>query len=208
MIKNKKVRRKHSPVFLQAIILMVACSLSLGIGSCSNTAEPPRKPEQIKPAAVKIPEKKTPLAGKKQAVPPPVEAQKTSAEFTYDPAGKPDPFVPLIAEIPANKQLSRAAVSVAVPESDLTPLQKYDLSEFKLVAIILQGNSEPAAMVEDKAGYGYIIKKGLLIGKNNGIIKEISAIGVVIDEKTVDSTGSEKLKTTTLNITQTMLGEK
>jgi Tfp pilus assembly protein PilP len=63
-------------------------------------------------------------------------------------------------------------------------------------------------MIEDKAGYGYIIKKGLLIGKNNGIIKEISAIGVVIDEKTVDAAGSEKLKTTTLNITQTMLGEK
>ena len=204
MIKNKKVRRKHSPVFLQAIILMVACSLSLGIGSCSNTAEPPRKPEQIKPAAVKIPEEKTPLADKKQAVSPPVEAQKTAAEFTYDPAGKPDPFVPLIAEIPATKQLSGAAV----PESDLTPLQKYDLSEFKLVAIILQGNSEPTAMIEDKAGYGYIIKKGLLIGKNNGIIKEISAIGVVIDEKTVDAAGSEKLKTTTLNITQTMLGEK
>ena len=208
MIKNKKVRRKHSPVFLQAIILMVACSLSLGIGSCSNTAEPPRKPEQIKPAAVKIPEEKKPLADKKQAVSPSVEAQKTSAEFTYDPAGKPDPFVPLIAEMHTNKQLSRAAVSAAVPEADLTPLQKYDLSEFKLVAIILQGNSEPTAMVEDKAGYGYIIKKGLLIGKNNGIIKEISAIGVVIDEKTVDAAGSEKLKTTTLNITQTMLGEK
>jgi type IV pilus assembly protein PilP len=201
VIKNKKVRRKPNPVFLQAIILMVACSLSLVIGSCSNTAEPPRKPEQIKPAAVKIPENKTPL---KQAVPPSVEAQKTAAEFTYDSAGKPDPFVPLIAEIPATKQLSGAAV----PESDLPPLQKYDLSEFKLVAIILQGNSEPTAMIEDKAGYGYIIKKGLLIGKNNGIIKEISAIGVVIDEKTVDAAGSEKLKTTTLNITQTMLGEK
>jgi len=63
-------------------------------------------------------------------------------------------------------------------------------------------------MVEDKAGYGYIIKKGMLIGKNNGIIKEINGTSVVIDEKTGDAAGAEKMKPTTLTITNTMLGEK
>jgi len=208
VIKNKKVRRKHNTVSLQAITLMVACGLFLGIVSCSKTAEPPKKAEQTKPAAVKTSEKKTPPAEKKQAASSPAEVQKTAAEFTYDPTGKPDPFVPLVTEIPASRQLSRTAVPSAVSESDLTPLQKYDLSELKLVAIILQGNSEPTAMVEDKAGYGYIIKKGMLIGKNNGIIKEINGSGVVVDEKTVDTTGVEKTKTTTLTITKTMLGEK
>lgn len=208
MIKNKKVRRKHNTVSLQAIILMVACSLFMGIVSCSKTAEPPKKAEQAKPAAVKTPKKKTPFAEKKQAASSPAEAQKTTAEFTYDPTGKPDPFVPLVTEIPAAKQLARTAVLPTVQESDLTPLQKYDLSELQLVAIILQGNSEPTGMVEDKAGYGYIIKKGMLIGKNNGIIKEINGSGVVVDEKTVDATGAEKTKITTLTITKTMLGEK
>jgi type IV pilus assembly protein PilP len=207
VIKNKKVKSNHNTVSLQAIILMVVCSFFTGIVSCSNTAETPKKAEQSRPAAVKTPEKKTPLADKKQTASSPAEANKAGEEFTYDPTGKPDPFVPLVSEIPASRQLAQTA-SPAVSESELTPLQKYDLSELKLVAIILQGNSEPTAMVEDKAGYGYIIKKGMLIGKNNGIINEINGSGVVVDEKTVEATGAQKTKTTTLTIMKTTLGEK
>jgi Tfp pilus assembly protein PilP len=202
--KNKKVRRKHNHFFLQAIMLMVACGISSGIGACSKTAETPKKPEPAKPAVVATPEKKTAGADKKLSPPSPADEQKAGAEFTYDPAGKPDPFAPLVTEMPASKQ----PPSAALPESELTPLQKYDLSELILVAIILQNNVEPTAMVEDKAGYGYILKKGMLIGKNNGIIKEITTNDVVIDESTIDAAGVKKSKTVTLTITKNMLGEK
>lgn len=204
MTKNKKVRRKHNHLFLQAIMLMVACGISTGIGACSKTAENPRKPEPAKPAVAAPTEKKAAGADIKKSAPSPSDEQKTGADFTYDPTGKPDPFAPLVTEMPASKQLPTAAL----PESELTPLQKYDLSELILVAIILQNNVEPTAMVEDKAGYGYILKKGMLIGKNNGIIKEITTNDVVIDESTVDAAGVKKSKTITLTITKNMLGEK
>jgi len=207
--KNEKVRRKHNAFFLHAIILTVAFSLSMGIGACNKPAETPKKPEPAaKPALDKTQEKKAPLAEKKPSAPTPADVQKSAVEFTYDPAGKPDPFTPLITAIPSGKQIERTAGPAEIPAAELTPLQKYDLSELKLVAIILQYNSEPTAMVEDKAGYGYIIKKGMLIGKNNGIIKEINGTSVVIDEKTGDAAGAEKMKPTTLTITNTMLGEK
>ena len=185
-------------------MLMVAGALSMGIGSCGNTADTPKKPEPVKQQRSKHRRKRLPLKTKSKRSPP-ADAQKTGAEFIYDPVGKPDPFTPLVTAIPSSKQLSEAA---ALPESELTPLQKCDLSELKLVAIILQSNSEPAAMVEDKAGYGYVIKKGMQIGKNNGIIREITANDVIVDEKTVDAAGAEKMETSTLTITNTMLGEK
>ena len=203
MIKNKKARKKHYNIFLQAIMLMVAGSLATVISSCGKTADTTKKPELAKQAAIATPVKKASVEDKKQL--PPADEQKAGAEFTYDPAGKPDPFMPLVTAIPSSKQLPQAA---ELPESELTPLQKYDLSELKLVAIILQSNVEPAAMVEDKAGYGYVIKKGMQIGKNNGIIREITANDVIVDETKVDATGTEKTETSTLTITNTMLGEK
>lgn len=205
MIKNKnaRLRRKHNYIFLQAIMLMVAGALAIGISSCGKTADTTKKPEPAKQAALATPVKKAPVEVKKQS--PPADEQKAGADFTYDPVGKPDPFTPLVTAIPSSKQLPQAA---ALPESELTPLQKCDLSELKLVAIILQSNVEPAAMVEDKAGYGYVIKKGMHIGKNNGIIREITANDVIVDEKTVDAAGTEKTETSTLTITNTMLGEK
>jgi type IV pilus assembly protein PilP len=201
VIKNKKERRKHK-ILLHAIMLMVAFALAAGISSCSQTPDTTKKPEPAQKAAVTPPIKKAPAAGNRESSS--ADEEKAVAEITYDPAGKPDPFAPLVTAIPSSKQAPQASL----PESELTPLQKYDLSELKLVAIILQSNVEPTAMVEDKSGYGYVIKKGMQIGKNNGIIREITANEVIVDEKTVDAAGAEKTETSTLTITNTMLGEK
>jgi Tfp pilus assembly protein PilP len=63
-------------------------------------------------------------------------------------------------------------------------------------------------MVEDKAGYGYILKQGMLIGKNNGIIRHITPNTIVVEEKIVDPSGSEKNNTVTLSVTKTQSGEE
>lgn len=107
--------------------------------------------------------------------------KKEEPEYTYNPAGKADPFKPFI-------QLTSVRESRNVP---LTPLQKYEISQLKLVAII----SNPAgniALVEDSAGKGYFLKKGTAVGKNDGKVTQILKDKVVIEEAYQDILGQPK----------------
>jgi type IV pilus assembly protein PilP len=118
-----------------------------------------KKAEPVTVAEKKEPEKKEP-------------EKKEEPEFQYNPAGKPDPFKPFIQLTPI-RELTRT--------TPLTPLQKYDLSQLKLVAIISiqEGN---VALVEDSAGKGYFVKRGTEIGKNDGKVTKILKDRVIIEE--------------------------
>ncbi len=102
-------------------------------------------------------------------------------EYSYNPAGRPDPFKPFI-------QLASLRESRNAP---LTPLQKYEISQLKLVAIISgpQGN---VALIEDAAGKGYFVKKGTEIGKNDGKVTRILRDKIVIEENYQDIFGQMK----------------
>ena len=75
-------------------------------------------------------------------------------------------------------------------QGELTPLQRYDLAELKLVAIIVAGENSKA-MVEDSKGDGYIVSKGTLIGDKFGEVEKIKSNEVIIIEKEVDPTTEE-----------------
>ncbi len=121
---------------------------------------------------------------KKKVEPPPVaqaaQAPKAEPEYTYNPVGKPDPFKPFI-------QISRRAPS----DRPLTPLQRYEISQLKLVAIIAapEGN---VALVEDSAGKGFFLKKGTLVGNNDGKVTKILKDRVIIEEMFQDISGKAK----------------
>lgn len=106
-------------------------------------------------------------------------------DYVYDPTGKRDPFQPFIAA-----QTPVKPVGENIP---ITPLQKYDLSQLKLVAIIV-GAGEGSAMVEDSEGKGYIIKKGVYVGTNFGKVKTVLKDRVIIEERYKDYTGQVKEK--------------
>ena len=108
--------------------------------------------------------------------------KKEEKEYVYDPVGKTDPFKPFIQLTPV-RELARS-----VP---LTPLQKYEISQLKLVAIIstLEGN---VALVEDSSGKGYFLKKGTWIGKNDGKVAKILKDRVIIEEMYQDIFGQTK----------------
>jgi type IV pilus assembly protein PilP len=114
--------------------------------------------------------------------------KKEEADYTYNPVGKPDPFKPFI-QITAAKEYLKT-----VP---LTPLQKYEISQLKLVAIIVtpEGN---VALVEDSAGKGYFLKKGTGIGKNDGKVKKILKDKVIIEEVYEDMSGQKKINESSL----------
>ena len=109
--------------------------------------------------------------------------EKREPSYTYNPAGKRDPFKPYIALGPKKQ----------APTATLTPLQRYDVSELKLVGI-LKGPTGYRALVEDAGGKGFIITKGTPIGRENGHVKEIHDNRVIIEQTYKDIFGQIKHK--------------
>ncbi|UCD71848.1 MAG: pilus assembly protein PilP [Syntrophobacterales bacterium] len=133
------------------------------------------------------PAKPTVVSKHKRQKPPPKEKdervveEKEEPSYTYNPVGKRDPFIPFITLGP-KKPVS------TVP---LTPLQRYDVSELKLVGI-LKGPAGYRALVEDAGGKGFIITKGTPIGRGNGRVKEIHDNRVIIEQTYKDIFGQIK----------------
>jgi type IV pilus assembly protein PilP len=126
------------------------------------------------------PPKAAPLTVKKQA--PQIgeqEAEKTPPVYVYSPAGKRDPFEQLLT---VRKPIEDSGLP-------LTPLQKFELGQFRLAGIII-GKNEPMAMVMAPGGKSYILKKGVKIGKNAGTVVGIEADGVVVEERFYDFSGA------------------
>jgi len=157
----------------------VAClviGLAFMVVSCGGGTEPPplAKGGAPKEAAKKVEPVK--VEEKKEVV------KKEEPDYQYNPGGKPDPFKPFIQLSPV-RELTRT--------TPLTPLQKYDLSQLKLVAIISTPDGN-IALVEDSAGRGYFIKRGTEIGKNDGKVTKILKDRVIIEELYPDVWGQTK----------------
>lgn len=101
----------------------------------------------------------------------------------YSSAGKRDPFRPLSLK-PKASQRAR---------ENLSPLERYEIGQLRLVAIIWD-LKEPKAMVEDATGLGYILKIGTTIGPNEGKVKAIKPAEVVIEEGFTDFYGAKKIQ--------------
>lgn len=102
-------------------------------------------------------------------------------EYAYDPTGKADPFKPFI-------QLTRDKKA----KGPFSPLQNYDLSQLKLVAIIKipKGN---IALVEDAMNKGYSLREGTPIGKNDGKVTKILEDRMVVEEVHENFLGEKKV---------------
>jgi len=147
-------------------LMWMIAGLFFLMAACGGETVPPSPPKEGVPKPVAKKAEPVAVAEKKEP------GKKQEAAYQYSPAGKPDPFKPFIQLTPV-RELTRTA--------PLTPLQKYDLSQLKLVAIIAsrEGN---VAMVEDSAGKGYFVKKGTEIGKNDGKVTKILKDRVIIEE--------------------------
>ena len=106
----------------------------------------------------------------------------------FDSKGKIDPFEPLIQEKPPQED---TPVVDNRPKRILTPLEKIELSQIRLVAIIIMKNRS-IAMVEEASGKGYEVKIGTYIGKNQGKVFEIRKSSIVVKELVKDYKGRLK----------------
>jgi type IV pilus assembly protein PilP len=166
--------RRRSRLFCYA----VSTAFLLFLVSCGGGTSPSSIPQKGKlPAAERKKAEATKVADKKEP------EKKEEGAFVYDPAGKKDPFKPFFELTP---------VRGAARSTPLTPLQKYEISQLKLVAII----SDPGGnigLVEDSSGKGYFIKKDTGIGKNDGKVTKILNDRVMIEEVFQDILGQRKV---------------
>jgi len=207
---------KHILIIRMAVC-MLSLSL-LVIGGCQDKAAEPEKksqdvsqkistkPQETKPqtakavapaqpaAPAKVPTE-TPQAGAPTATPTPGETYETAGlipdmSMGYDPVGRIDPFIPLIRDEPVKvekKKLIEAKGEVREVRTK-TPLEKIELSQLRLRAIIMAPSGN-RALVEESSGKGYIITKGTYIGRNDGKVTKILKDTVVVEEMVEDIEG-------------------
>ncbi len=108
----------------------------------------------------------------------------------YDAKGKVDPFVPLVKEEPVKVEKTELidAKGEVREERTKTPLEKIELSQLELKAIILAPSGNKA-LVEETNGKGYIIRKGTYIGRNDGKVLKILKDKIVVEELTENHEG-------------------
>jgi type IV pilus assembly protein PilP len=174
------------------LYLAFISSFVIVVAGCSPDAQPTQNAEARREARKKLKEEKnsTPEAAAVE------KSQQDKESYSYTSAGKADPFVPLIADILAKSKADSARDS---DKEYLTPLQKYELKDLKLVAVVVSDN-ELTAMLEDPTGYGYFVRKGMLVGPNDGVVERVIPNGLIIKEKFYNSLGEVEPKISTLTI--------
>ncbi len=104
---------------------------------------------------------------------------ENTEKFSYSPVGQRDPFDSLL----------RKEAEARQEKAPKTPLEKFDLGQFRVQAILI-GKGVPRAMASAPDGKNYILKPGLKIGKNNGVITDINKSAIVVEESTIDLAGN------------------
>jgi type IV pilus assembly protein PilP len=106
--------------------------------------------------------------------------QAADAEFRYDPASLRDPF--------------RSYVRTETDDPFQAPLERFDLSQLTVTAIVWGTDEGARALIRDPAGKGYIVTPGTIVGKNKGRIIAIEDNSITVKETYVDALGRAATK--------------
>ncbi len=117
--------------------------------------------------------------------------------FKYNPKANPDIFRPFINPVPS---ITSSKIRKKKHQGPLTPLEKIQPSQLKLVGIVTSPRVPPMALVELPNGKGYILRIGTKVGINDGKVIKIGSNFVVIQEKVLDIFGKEVNKNTILKL--------
>jgi Tfp pilus assembly protein PilP len=55
-------------------------------------------------------------------------------------------------------------------------------------------------MLEDPTGYGYVVRAGILVGPNDGVVERVTRSGIIVKEKIHNSLGEVEPRISTLTI--------
>lgn len=166
-------RSQNRRFFLFAIALPMFAAAVIG---CADS----RKAPALKSPPTGILTKQTLSSAPTQTVVQQVADARDSYE--YNPSGRRDPFAPIM-EREGKKTKS----------GDRPPLERFNISEFKLSGIVWGGFGY-SAMLEGPDGKGYFVRTGTILGPNRGVVKKITQNMMFIEEKYKTYTGETERK--------------
>ncbi len=115
-------------------------------------------------------------------------AENDSANPTYSPKGKLDPFEPLFKRTFKNED-NISFTPTPPPKGHIAgDLEKIDLSQLKLTGVVIS-STRNLGLVQEASGKGYIIYKGSYIGTRGGRVTDILKNKVVIKETMENTRG-------------------
>jgi type IV pilus assembly protein PilP len=114
----------------------------------------------------------------KKAPPPLPPTSAPQAPFSFNPAGKADPFKPFVDVELAHRKRLEMEKKKNLP---LSPLQRAGVESFRLLGIA--GNeTQKTALIADAAGKTYSLSVGTRIGLHNGRVVGIRSDRVLVEE--------------------------
>lgn len=166
--------------------------------SANQPLSPPQPKSDISPLAPQSGDggQPPPAAVKEEKEAVLVASTDGGSEPLYNPAGKIDPFEPLFKEKAEETAAKKTQRKRRAPQ---TPLERIDLGQLKLVAIITAASGN-RALVEESSGKGYVIKRGTYIGMNAGRVADIQNDKVLVEEEYEDVFGKLKVQTKELKL--------
>mgnify|MGYP006274740899 CR=1 FL=1 len=117
------------------------------------------------------------------------------AHFTLAPSV--DPFKPFVY-----KETDAEPRKKEIKNRELTPLEKVNVSQLRLVGIMWHPDrpSKAKAMVQLPDGKGYMLKVGTKVGQRSGKVVRITQNKVVVRVEVVDFLGKTKKKDVSLKV--------
>ncbi len=193
-------------IFCSFILICMIAFLTFG---CGKQKEPAKKSDlvakKITPRAKKIsvPKAKAPAAKTNQQPQSPGDkAKETDSQQAadvesesvglYNPIGKIDPFAPLfrqeqVVSIVKTRERKKRR------RGHLTPLEKVDLSQMRLLGVILAPSGN-RAMVAETSGKGYVVTAGTYMGIASGRVVEILKDRIIVEEEVENILGKISLR--------------
>ena len=194
------MRMQYRQPFIIMLLLVMSALLFWG---CEDKKEASKAPVVSKKIAVKSqPQTSTPGTPKMDASENKADEAIVGgqgpkiASRIYDPKQRINPFTPVFGNKDKNAGEKTRKRKKRTPQ---TPLEKISLDQLKLVAII-RASSGNRALVEDTIGKGYIIKNGTYIGLNAGMVTQINADSIIVEEEVENLKGDFVLQSTEIKL--------
>ena len=183
------IKKKHIFAALFACLLVPVLtgpvSSEPGLVSHLRQVAPLRQDSLRVPAPAELPKEppQASLAPPPASMPGSLDAMPGALQSPvggYDPAGRRDPFAPVLS------QLAPGQVDPTLP-----PLQRVGLTDMNLIAIIW-GAYGYTAMVQTPDGNGYTVRKGTRVGPNSGVVSAVTEKGIIVQERFTDVYGRKQ----------------
>ena len=167
---------------LNLVCIICIATMCLFVCACDNNAPPQEDPPALNISA-RIAAAQNADTGDEASIKDAAEENdigdidnfEVENDKLYSGISKIDLFLPLI------KADAAAEDDDEKKRAPQTPLERFDIGQLKLSAVVEAADGNSAIIVES-SGRGYVVKHGYFIGLNNGQITEIKSDRVVIEE--------------------------